>query len=59
MGLGVILPHREGVQRTLPGSLLNQVHWMRKLVTNQELAAHQFPDRIPTRKKPIDKPHYR
>ena len=56
--LGVILPHREGIQRTVPGSLKQYANWMRHLVTNVELAEHQFPPRIPTRKKPIDKPDY-
>ena len=56
--LGVILPHREGIQRTVPGSLKQYANWMRHLVTNVELAEHQFPLRIPTRKKPIDKPDY-
>jgi hypothetical protein len=56
--LGVILPHREGIQRTVPGSLKQYANWMRHVVTNVELAEHQFPLRIPTRKKPIDKPSY-
>lgn len=56
--LGVILPHREGAKRTIPGSLKLHAHWMRHVVTNVELAEHQFPLRIPTRKKPIDKPDY-
>lgn len=56
--LGVILPHREGIKRTVPGSLKQYAHWMRHVVTNVELAAHQFPPRVPTRKKPADKPDY-
>lgn len=56
--IGVILPHREGIKRTLPGSLQNQAHWMRQRVTLDELKNHQFPDRIPTKKKPIIKPDY-
>ncbi|WP_426142466.1 NYN domain-containing protein [Pseudomonas sp. DWP3-1-2] len=56
--LGVILPHREGIQRTAPGSLKQHANWMRHAVTEVELAAHQFPPRIPTRKKPADKPAY-
>lgn len=56
--IGVILPHREGIQRTVPGSLKQYANWMRHLVTNVELAEHQLPLRIPTRKKPIDKPDY-
>lgn len=56
--LGVILPHREGINRTVPGSLKQYVHWMRHVVTNLELAQHQFPPRVPTRKKPAIKPDY-
>lgn len=56
--IGVILPHREGIQRTIPGSLKNQAHWMRKQITLDELKKHQLPDRIPTNKKPIIKPDY-
>lgn len=56
--VGVILPHREGIQRTVPGSLKQYAHWMRHLVTQVELADHQFPSRIPTRKKPVTKPDY-
>lgn len=58
MRMGVILPHREGIKRTVPGSLKHYAHWMRHVVTNEELAAHQFPPRVPTRKKPADKPEY-
>ncbi|MBO9551695.1 NYN domain-containing protein [Pseudomonas sp.] len=56
--LGVILPHREGMKRTTPGSLKNHSHWMRHLVTTEELAAHQFPERVPTKKRPAIKPEY-
>ncbi|MFJ4154933.1 NYN domain-containing protein [Pseudomonas sp. NPDC089752] len=56
--LGVILPHREGMKRTAPGSLKNHSHWMRHLVTTEELASHQFPDRVPTQKRPAIKPAY-
>lgn len=56
--LGVILPHREGTPRTVPGSLKQYAHWMRHVVSNVELADHQLPDRVVTRKKPADKPNY-
>lgn len=56
--LGVILPHREGAKRTIPGSLQLHAHWMRRVVTEVELAQHQFPPRVPTRKKTADKPDY-
>lgn len=56
--VGVILPHREGIDRGVPGSLNNYAHWLRKNVKIVELQAHQFPDRVPSRKKPAIKPHY-
>jgi len=56
--LGVILPHREGINRTVPGSLKQYAHWMRHVVTNVELSGHQFPPRVPTRKAPAVKPDY-
>ncbi|MEP7728865.1 NYN domain-containing protein [Marinomonas primoryensis] len=56
--IGVILPHREGIKRGAPGTLKNQANWMRTVVKDVELEAHQFPDRIPTHKKPIFKPKY-
>lgn len=56
--IGVILPHREGIQRTVPGSLKKYADWMRHVVTEIELADHQFPPRIPTHKKPALKPAY-
>ena len=56
--IGIILPHREGIKRTIPGSLQNAAHWMRRRVTLEELQNHQFPDRVATRKKPAIKPDY-
>lgn len=56
--IGVILPHRAGIQRTVPGSLKRYADWMRHVVTEIELADHQFPPRIPTHKKPALKPAY-
>lgn len=56
--VGIILPHREGIDRGVPGSLKNHSNWIRRHVTIDELRTHQFPDRVPTRKKPADKPEY-
>ncbi|MFG6667688.1 NYN domain-containing protein [Halomonas sp. HNIBRBA4712] len=56
--IGIILPHRQGAERTPPGSLKNNANWVRRYVSNDELALHQFPDRVHTRKKPADKPGY-
>lgn len=56
--VGIILPHREGIERGVPGSLQNFCHWIRRHITVKELELHQFPNRVPTRKKPADKPDY-
>lgn len=55
---GVILPHREGIQRNPPGSLEKESDWMRRTVKKSELEACQFPRRVPTNKKPADMPVY-
>ena len=56
--IGVIVPHRKGIERDPPGSLKNAADWTRRYITPEELAAHQFPKRVPTRKKPAVKPDY-
>ncbi|MFC0266779.1 NYN domain-containing protein [Kushneria aurantia] len=56
--VGIIVPHRKGGERTLPGSLRNNADWMRRRISSEELEAHQFPERVHTRKKPADKPDY-
>ncbi|MCD2171924.1 NYN domain-containing protein [Rhizobium sp. C4] len=58
MRLGLILPHRETAHRPPPGSLTVNADWIRRHVTTKELSAHQFPDRVATRKKPARKPEY-
>lgn len=58
MQVGIILPHRAGIERPPPGSLKDYSHWMRRFITEDELLAHQFPARVPTRKKPAIKPEY-
>ncbi|ROM85328.1 NYN domain-containing protein [Pseudomonas brassicacearum] len=56
--VGVVLPYRTGSKRLAPGSLREHAHWMRRVVTCDELQSHQFPDRVPTRKAPAIKPDY-
>lgn len=56
--IGVILPHREGIKREPPGSLLECAHWTRRSISVEELRTHQFPPRVPTRKRPACKPDY-
>ncbi|ROO34479.1 MULTISPECIES: NYN domain-containing protein [unclassified Pseudomonas] len=56
--VGVILPHRAELNRPSPGSLKQYAHWMRRVVTCDELQSHQFPNRVPTHKAPAVKPDY-
>ncbi|ELY6122456.1 NYN domain-containing protein [Acinetobacter baumannii] len=58
MKIGLIFPQRENLKRTPPGSLIELADWSRKVVKEDELRQNQFPDRIPTKKKPILKPVY-
>jgi len=59
---GLILPRSESVQgikqRPPNAGLSKFAHWTRHEIKNAELAACQLPERIPTKKKPIDKPDY-
>ncbi len=56
--IGIILPHRQGKERTPPGSLRNNADWVRRHISNDELSAHLLPERVHTHKKPADKPDY-
>lgn len=56
--VGVVLPHRAELDRPSPGSLKQHAHWMRRVVTCEELQSHQFPNRVPTHKAPAIKPDY-
>ncbi|MGQ0800385.1 MAG: NYN domain-containing protein [Pseudomarimonas sp.] len=59
---GLILPRREqlsGEERRPANASLSQfADWTRQEIKNAELAACQLPARVPTAKKPIDKPDY-
>jgi hypothetical protein len=56
--VGTIFPHRESGSRPSPGSLIEHSHWTRRHVSEKELAAYQFPNKVPTRKKPAIKPDF-
>jgi uncharacterized LabA/DUF88 family protein len=56
--IGVILPHRAGLNRPTPGSLKDHSHWLRRVITEEELLINQFPGRVATHKKPAFKPDY-
>jgi hypothetical protein len=56
ISIGVIFPHREGLQRNSPASLNTLADWTIGVITKKALSDHQFKNRVPTGKKPIDKP---
>lgn len=55
---GLILPRHPAGKRPPAGSLQQRCDWTRQYLLDTELAASQFPARVPTRKKPADKPAY-
>jgi uncharacterized LabA/DUF88 family protein len=55
---GVICPRKQDRGRPASQDLRSAAHWMRAHIADSELAAHQFRDRVPTHKKPADKPDY-
>lgn len=59
---GLIFPRgevEEGSKQRPPNIGLSKLaHWTRQEIKNAELAACQLPMRVPTNKKPIDKPDY-
>lgn len=54
--LGLILPRRPNGARPQAKSLSELCHWTRGHIRDEELEASLFPDRVPTRKKSVDKP---
>lgn len=57
--IGVVIPVRDSSNHR-PGNaqLSRYANWTRRHIRDEELAHSQLPARIPTRKKPIDKPEY-
>lgn len=56
--IGIILPHRKGQEDREAGSLKDNSDWRRRFISIPELEANQFPDQVPTKKKPAKKPNY-
>lgn len=56
--IGIILPVSEGSSRPGNKQLSENADWTRTHIRNEELAASQLPDTVPTKKKPIRKPDY-
>lgn len=56
--IGVVLPRRPSVagKGRQSGALENLANWTRHHILDDELASSQLPVRVPTRKRPIDKP---
>jgi hypothetical protein len=59
---GLVLPRAEALpgaeRRPANKALSDLAHWTRREIKTVELAASQLPARVPTRKRPIDKPAY-
>ncbi|MEX1198718.1 MAG: NYN domain-containing protein [Pseudohongiellaceae bacterium] len=57
--IGIIIPIRV-LKNHRPGnaSLSSLANWTRRYITDNELKSCQLPSRIPTEKKPIEKPSY-
>lgn len=60
--LGLVTPGLDksvkAAHRPVSTSLSKHCHWTRTNISDEELRGAQLPDRVPTRKKPIDKPDY-
>lgn len=60
LAIGVVTPRhppdRGRAHRNSLSSLSSHADWTRHYLLDEELAASQLPPRVPTRKKPIDKP---
>lgn len=54
--LGVIQPVKTGTGRRASGSLSKLAHWSIGSISTADLDGSQLPIRVPTRKKPCDKP---
>jgi hypothetical protein len=56
--IGLILPRRPSGGRPPAGSLINLADWARQQIRDEELQECQLPARVPTKRKPADKPDY-
>jgi len=56
--IGIVFPRPQKSPRPPSKTLAIQAHWVRNHITEHELASSVFTDRIPTNKKPVDKPSY-
>lgn len=61
--IGVVMPNRTtsrgaDIHRRASGSLMGQADWTVGSLSDEQLAAAQLPDTVPTKKKPIIKPSH-
>lgn len=59
--LGLILPRKQPTEqkhRPSNASLSKHTDWTRSYILESELKQFQFPNKVPTRKKPAVKPDY-
>ena len=54
--IGIVLPRPPELQARRSKTLQELAHWTRDHILDTELAAHQFSARVPTQKRPADKP---
>lgn len=58
INIGVVFPIAEGMKRPQSASLAEKADWTRSTIRNEELAATQLPNLVPTPRKPAIKPDY-
>lgn len=55
---GIIAPRKNDSGRALCDDLRLLANWNRSHINDDELARHQFPDKVPTKKRPAFKPDH-
>lgn len=56
--IGLVLPRPPELETRKSATLEALADWTRHYIRREELQAHQFPDRVPTKKKPAIKPSH-
>lgn len=58
ISIGMVSPLFQGNDRYTSKTLSQYSHWTRRHIREDELKASTFPNRVPTRRKPVDKPDH-
>ncbi|MCC5863479.1 MAG: NYN domain-containing protein [Gammaproteobacteria bacterium] len=56
--VGAIIPRQPHSARPAAQAFIDHCHWTRRHILDEELAACQFGDRVPTAKRPVIRPSY-